>query len=54
MKVKTCYCFGKGTTLKCNKYVMSSMNTSKDVFFSLAHNQSQNFITSLESIVLKS
>ena len=31
---------------------MSSMN--KDVFFSLAHNQYQNFKTSLESIVLKS
>ena len=30
---------------------MSSMN--KDVFFSLAHNQYQNFITSLESIVLR-
>ena len=29
---------------------MSSMN--KDVFFSLAHNQCQNFITSLESFVL--
>ena len=29
---------------------MSSMH--KDVFFSLAHNQYQNFITSLESIVL--
>ena len=31
---------------------MSLMN--KDVFFSLAHNQSQNFITSLVSIVLQS
>ena len=51
MKVKTCDFFWKGPTLKCHKYVMSSMN--KDVLFSLAHNQYQNFITSLESVVLK-
>ena len=43
MKVKTC---------ECLQYVMSLMN--KDVLFSLANNQYQNFITTLVSIVLKS